>query len=228
MFVRFRQSRQRLQASLIETRRVGGKVLHEHIASLGSVDVPPSIRGRLTFWSAVHQRLTKLDNRVGPEAQAKILGSIHARIPMVTPDEQRALQLENAKVDEEVWSTFKEKSAEQIEGHKGLIQTAEKVIVTEQAAMIEADAKLAAAKDRIERIQRGETVAGGFDKVDIAKTFKDAGWTASDIKNAGSLATITEVGGEAAFQAVLQEGMRRHKLADRAPTRTIARRLKLA
>lgn len=38
MFVRFRQTRKRLQASIIETRRADGKVRHEHIAGLGSVD----------------------------------------------------------------------------------------------------------------------------------------------------------------------------------------------
>jgi hypothetical protein len=37
MFVRFRQTPRRLQASLVETRRSNGKVRHEHIASLGSV-----------------------------------------------------------------------------------------------------------------------------------------------------------------------------------------------
>jgi hypothetical protein len=42
MFVRFRQAR-RLQVSLIETRRVAGKVQHEHVASLGAVDIPPSV-----------------------------------------------------------------------------------------------------------------------------------------------------------------------------------------
>jgi hypothetical protein len=34
MFVRYRQTQSRLQASLVETRRINGKVRHEHIASL--------------------------------------------------------------------------------------------------------------------------------------------------------------------------------------------------
>jgi hypothetical protein len=44
-------------ASLIETRRDGGKVRHEHIASFGAVDVPPSIRQRLAFWARLPERL---------------------------------------------------------------------------------------------------------------------------------------------------------------------------
>jgi hypothetical protein len=73
MFVRFRQSRNRLQASLIETRRDGRKVRHEHIASFGAVDVPPSIRERLAFWAKLPQRLDRLTNRIDGEAVAKSL-----------------------------------------------------------------------------------------------------------------------------------------------------------
>jgi hypothetical protein len=43
MFVRFRQSAQRQQPSIVETRRVAGKVRHEHVASLGSIRPTPSI-----------------------------------------------------------------------------------------------------------------------------------------------------------------------------------------
>ena len=37
MFVRFRKSLRRLDVSLAETRRVGGKVRQEHVASLGKL-----------------------------------------------------------------------------------------------------------------------------------------------------------------------------------------------
>jgi hypothetical protein len=100
MFVRFRHLGQRLQASLMETKRANGKVLYEYIASLGTVDSPPSIRGRWAFWAALHERLPKLDSRINVDTQAKIYAAVHARIPIVTPEEQRALQLETTKVDE--------------------------------------------------------------------------------------------------------------------------------
>jgi hypothetical protein len=67
----------RLQVSVVETRWSGGKVRHEHVASLGSVP---------------HERLARLANRIDAAAQAKILAAVHARVPMVTVDEQRALQ----------------------------------------------------------------------------------------------------------------------------------------
>src|SRR5271169_1402515 len=103
MFVRFRQQGRRFQASLMQTRRVAGKMQSEHIASLGTVDAAVSVRERLAFWAELPARLARLGNRVGPDDQPKIYGALHARIPMVTPDEQRAVQAENAKDDERFW-----------------------------------------------------------------------------------------------------------------------------
>jgi hypothetical protein len=95
MFVRFRSyTSAAMQVSIVETRRTGGKVRHEHVAGLGSIEMPPTVSGRVAFWRALHERLGRLGNRLDPETQARLLGSVHERIPMVTPDEQRILQRE--------------------------------------------------------------------------------------------------------------------------------------
>jgi hypothetical protein len=52
MFVRFRQGRKRLALSIVETRWRGGKVVHEHIATLGSITTPPSIHDRIELGSS--------------------------------------------------------------------------------------------------------------------------------------------------------------------------------
>ena len=49
MFVRFRQTAYGLQVSLIQTRREGGKVRHEHIAELGAIILPASTADRIDF-----------------------------------------------------------------------------------------------------------------------------------------------------------------------------------
>src|ERR1700693_6052881 len=51
MFVRFRRQSNRLQASLVQSRRARGKVQAEHIGALGSVDAAVSVRSRLAFWA---------------------------------------------------------------------------------------------------------------------------------------------------------------------------------
>jgi hypothetical protein len=56
MFVRFRQTLSSLQVSLVENRRIDGKVRHEHVAGLGSIPEPMTTADRVAFWSALYQR----------------------------------------------------------------------------------------------------------------------------------------------------------------------------
>jgi hypothetical protein len=86
MHIRARQHHQRLQISLIDTRRLDGKVRQEHIASLGSVPPDPSVQDRLAFWTQVHPRLSRLDNRLDSAARGRIMGELHKLAPMVPVD----------------------------------------------------------------------------------------------------------------------------------------------
>jgi hypothetical protein len=91
MFVRFRKTRSRLQASLCRTQRVKRAVKHEHIAQLGSIAISPSVADRLAFWTRIHERLAA--NRIAPEMLTELLAAIHERVPMVTPSERDAEQI---------------------------------------------------------------------------------------------------------------------------------------
>src|SRR5262245_39676343 len=97
MLVHFRETPYGLAMSLVETGRESGKVRHQHVASLGSIETPLSVAARIEFWRGLHERLDQLSNRLDAETRGKVIGAVHSRVPMVTPDEQRALQLENAK-----------------------------------------------------------------------------------------------------------------------------------
>ena len=46
---------------------------------------------RIEFWHGLHERLAQLSHRLDAETRGKVMGAVHARVPMVTPDEQRAL-----------------------------------------------------------------------------------------------------------------------------------------
>ena len=89
MFVHFRETPYGLAMSLVETHRENGKVRHEHVASLGSIETPLSVAARIEFWRGLHERLDQLSNRLDAETLGKVIGAVHARVPMVTPDEQR-------------------------------------------------------------------------------------------------------------------------------------------
>ena len=200
MFVRFRQQGRRLQASLMQTRRVSGKMQSEHIASLGSVDAEVSVRERLAFWAKLPERLARLANRVGPDDQAKVYAALHARIPMVTLDEQRAIQEANAEDDERFWDAMRDMGEAGVAGHKALIASAEKRIAKQAEEAAEAAERAQTAKDRLERIGRGESVAGGLGKpLDVRAALKAAGWTPRKFRRAQLQWSLSEAEFETAL-----------------------------
>jgi hypothetical protein len=221
MFVRFRQKGRRLQPSLMQTRRVSGKICNEHIASLGSVGADVSVRERLAFWAKLPERLARLGNRVHPNEHGKIYGALHARIPMVTADEQRAVQEANAEGDERFWDAMRDIGASSLEGHKALIARAEAVIAKEGPRVAEAAEKVEAAKSRLEKLRRGEDVAGGLGKpFDVERALKAAGFTERDQRRCELLASLTEAEMK---QASAKTGAEVVDAADRAAEREARR-----
>ena len=182
MFVRFQQAGDRLQVSLVETRRVDGGVRHEHIASLGSIVVPHSIEGRLAFWQDLHQRLGQLSNQVDAGVQVRVLGSIHARVPMVTADEWREAQLSAVEANARFWAGIRDMNQATADDHRGLVEVAEGAIARMRSAAADAGAKAAAARERAECIRRGEDVSGGIDRPLTRDDFHKAGFTAADLR----------------------------------------------
>jgi hypothetical protein len=223
MFVRFRQQGHRLQPSLLQTRRVAGKGPRaEHIASLGSVDADVSVRERLAFWARLPSRLASLGNRLGPDEHPKIYEALHARIPMVTPDEQRAIQEENAKDDERVWDTLLDLNASHIEGHKALIATVEAKIAEMAPEVERAAERVEVARNRLEKLKRGEDVADGLGKPpDIVAVLKAAGWTPSMMRRGRLLNSLTET----EFKMVLESSHSAAKAAADKATEREARRI---
>ena len=69
---------------------------------------------------------------LGDDDEPKIRGALHSRIPMVTPDEQRAVQAENFKDDEHFWDTMRDLNASHIDGHKAQIALAEAKVAEDQ------------------------------------------------------------------------------------------------
>jgi hypothetical protein len=222
MFARFRQRRDLLLVSLVEAHRAGGKVRQGHIAYLGSIALPLTVEARIAFWQHLHDRLAKLSNRVDAETQAKVLAAIHVRIPMVTVDEQQALKIENAMSEEQFWSGLHDIQASAIEDQKGLAETVEYAIASQQADMTEAASKRDAAMDRRERLQRGEDVPGGLGRAFTREDLIKAGFTEDDLRHFELMASIHE--GEA-WEQFKQEFHRRHDKAFRRNARAAAHKI---
>jgi hypothetical protein len=198
MYVRFRRQGNRLQASLVQGRRLAGKVQAEHIGALGSVDAEVSVRSRVAFWAKIHDRLAALGNRVGTDEHAKILGALRGRIPMVTPEDIRAVQEESFADDERFWDSMRDMNASHIEGHKALIAQAHSKIAAMEPEVAKAAEKVEVARSKREKLKRGEAVAGGLGKrLDLDALIKAAGLTPSMLRRARLFASMTEAEFEA-------------------------------
>src|SRR5258708_18421384 len=88
MLVHFRETPYGLAMSLVESRRENGKVRHEHLASLGSIETPPSVAARIEFWRRLHERLDQLSNRLDAEDRGNGLDAVHSPLPHGPPADQ--------------------------------------------------------------------------------------------------------------------------------------------
>jgi hypothetical protein len=221
MFVRFRTTARRLQVSLAAARWTGDKPRQEHIASLGSVPLLPSAADRIAFWTRLHQRLDALSNRVDAVQRGAVLAAIHARIPMPTPDDQQAVQLEHAQADAKFWENIEGLHADRADGHKHLAASAQKAIAASEQAGADAAEKLKAARERLTRVQNGEAVP-----LPSPMTRKDmlriSGMTEAEVRHCVRVAEIAKHG---AFERLLDEQRQAKQRAEKAVVRKLHRTL---
>jgi hypothetical protein len=220
MFTRFRQTARRLQVSLVETRRSGGQVRHSHVASLGAITVSPSAADRIAFWTKLHQRLATLANRIDGPTHGKILAAVHAQIPMPTPDDQRAVQLENAKADARFWATISDAQADQIAGLKGIAASAAQRAAKAEPAATEAADKARKAAERLARAERGEDAGGIGRPMTREDLIKALGFKPAELRHCVRVAEI----GEAGHEDLMAEVTKRQRQAEKAASRAVLKR----
>ena len=134
-----------------------------------------------------------------------------------TIDDMRAVQRENAEADEKLWSGLQGMNAEQAEGHKEVAAKSARIAADAEAGASAAAEKVSVAKDRIERLAKGEDVSGGLGKPmtrkDYERILKDAGLTDDDIRFMREF-TLTEAEFDA-FVEQICELHQRHERSDR-------------
>jgi hypothetical protein len=125
----------------------------------------------------------------------KILGALFECIPMPTAEEQRALQLENAKDDVKFWDMLGDMYADRIEGHKVLVAGANKRIAEDEAEKAKAADDAATAKERLAKIERGEDVPGlghPVTREQLEAQLIAAGWTRAELRHMHTLVELPE------------------------------------
>jgi hypothetical protein len=110
MHIRSRLHHRRLQISLVDTHRVDGKVRQEHVASLGSIPPDMTAADRVTFWTQVHPRLARLDNRLDQATLAKVMGELHAKVPMVATGDEEVVahKIRVAEHNADIWTAVRD------------------------------------------------------------------------------------------------------------------------
>jgi hypothetical protein len=146
------------------------------------------------------------------------MGAVHARIPMVIPDEVRALQLENAEAVERQWSALQVMAQERLAGHKELQVMIDREIAQDEIAAPDIDSNVSRARDRIARLKAGESVAG----IDKPLTPTELGFGRATIRHMMHLAEI----GDAGFEEFVAEVHKRKEKVERNVSARIARRLR--
>jgi hypothetical protein len=219
MFVRFRQMKTTLQVTLLVGRRVNGRVRHQQVAALGSVKLPLDLDRREGFWRRLHERLGRLRNRLDAAAQAKIMREMHARVPTVTADERREHEVALAEGERRLWDCMRDLLAERAAGLEDMTSKATASSAEARKSAEDAEARSAAAAERLERWCRGEDAPRGK-AVDFEQILRDAGWTAADLRHARVLAALPEEAVHSLTAPTLAAGER----AKRVPARGSYRR----
>jgi hypothetical protein len=151
MWVRIRKSASKLRLSLVETRRVGGKVRHEHVASLGSILQAMTVVDRREFWRRLEPRLAALGNRIDLESARALIA---ATVPPPTKAEINILDLEEyAAAWRQMAKFFGPHEFKQTPFEAAMGEMSDAVKAKEYS---NAMARVAKAEERIERVRKGE------------------------------------------------------------------------
>jgi hypothetical protein len=191
MFVRFRERNARLLVSLAESRRRDGKVRQEHVADLGSINMlEASAEDRVAFWRRLHERLSRLGNRIDPAKLGAILAAINARVPMATVDELPAVRVGRAERSLRQWRLHLEGCQEQVALHQQLKADVERKIDqwTKEAARAQANAEAAQAA----LVDPAKPVPPDLSRAEINRILRGAGITKQKAHRMRKLAAMSD------------------------------------
>jgi hypothetical protein len=133
------------------------------------------------------------------------------------------VQLAHAQADARFWQSLADGYAEQIEGNKKLLGTAQKAMTEREPLAADTAAKAQAAKDRLARVEKGEDVAGTVPPLTRKDMLRITGMTQAEAQHCECMAAICRVDGM--FELVVEEGIRQEKRAEKAIVRRLHRAL---
>lgn len=224
MHIRSRLQHRRLQISLIDTRRIDGRVRQEHVASLGSVPPDQSVKDRAAFWAQVHPRMSRLDNRLDAAARARIMGELHELVPMVPLDTAIADRAGMAARNVKQSASLRDMFQETVEAKKAMVAALQREIAEGEAHVAKMAEAVERDEDKLRRLEAGEDVpVRELSLADVRAICKAAGWTRSMFYKAERMQELDEAGSEE-YIAVMRRLIGDHRRETRALNRVIRQR----
>ena len=119
----------RLHVTLVRSRYVEGKKHQQHVAHLGSVELPMTVEGRLAFWERTHQRfIERVDKPLAPEELQEIFVAMERRIPLPKISEMDGIREVGGEVQLKLWKNAIERHESQIRHFRTVKADAERKI----------------------------------------------------------------------------------------------------
>jgi hypothetical protein len=159
-----------------------------------------------------------------PDDHGKLLGAIHARVPMVIVDEQQAEQMETAESEVRFWNGMRDMSKASADDQRSLAAMAMKAAEALDAGAADAEQHAKEAQERVERIRRGESVPPSKRQYreDVERELIASGFmTRADIRHMAWMQEFYELLGsalgdkEAAFEEFVKERFKAKDYTDR-------------
>ena len=112
-----------------------------------------------------------------------------------------------------------------VEDHKGLAATTAAAIAQGEKAAAETAGNAKTARERIERIERGENVEGGLHKQWTREAFEaeliKSGFTREDLRHCVNVAELQKIIGEAGFKEIIRNILDEAERTKRATVRRL-------
>jgi hypothetical protein len=156
------------------------------------------------------------------QARARIMGELHAIVPMVTLDAAISGKTEVAKRNVEFSTSLRDMFSEMADGKKAMLANLQREIAECEAQVVAMGDAVKVDQDKLARLEAGEDVpVKELDCAAMVAILKSAGLTDADIRHMRRVACLSEAG----FDQYSDERIRAMHRHDERSGRTIARRI---
>lgn len=184
--------------------------------------LPLSLQTRLEIWGKLLSAAGSASKSTRQRRPGQSAGGGACTRPYGNRRRARALQLQAAEDEAKFREVMQESNEDMSLGHRVLAAAAERQSDETKEAAADAAKHVAAAKDRIDRLERGEDI-GGTTKIDLRQLLRSIGIAGSELRHWGNVHRIHELGVEQEYLDAIGPDQRRERRVARKILRAAER-----